>query len=189
MLLFSQKHRVNERKQLKLHYEQLLRQKVSAENRIQNLLLSRHIEKEKFERIINSIVTREKSRVFKLNIRFTEDKRERKMKRTQSGRNTSKKSLDSVEVDYQITISSGEQAIQVPVTLKIRGDNGFATIPLRKTASGEQPFQPNASHEFTARTNDVGRIQRITVEHQGTDSELLWHLKAVQIKKGNNTYK
>mgnify|MGYP002384209346 FL=1 len=111
------------------------------------------------------------------------------MKRTQSSRNSQKKTFDSVEADYQITINSGEQAIQVPVILKIRGENGFATIPLRKTTNDEQPFQPNASHQFTARANDVGRIQRITIEHQGTDYELLWHLKTVEIRKGNDTYK
>jgi hypothetical protein len=35
----------------------------------------------------------------------------------------------------------------------------------------------------------VGKIKRIVIEHQGTDEQLLWHIKTVQIKKDNETYK
>jgi hypothetical protein len=62
-------------------------------------------------------------------------------------------------------------------------------IPLTKTKTNEKPFQSKSTHEFTCRTNDVGKIKRITIEHQGTDQELIWHLKTIQIKKGNETYR
>jgi hypothetical protein len=62
-------------------------------------------------------------------------------------------------------------------------------IPLTKTKTNEKPFQSKSTHEFTCRTNDVGKIKRITIEHQGTDQELIWHLKTIQIKKGTETYK
>lgn len=94
-----------------------------------------------------------------------------------------------LETDYDITISTGDQAIQVPVILKIRGENGNVNIPLTKTKTGETPFQSKSAQEFTHRAADIGKIRRITIEHQGTDQNLLWHLKTVQIKKGNETYK
>jgi hypothetical protein len=94
-----------------------------------------------------------------------------------------------LDADYDIIISTGDKAFEVPVTLRIRGDNGIINIPLIKTKTDEKPFQSKSTHEFTCRTTDVGKIKRITIEHQGTDQDLLWHLKTIQIKKGNDTYK
>ena len=73
--------------------------------------------------------------------------------------------------------------------LKIHGENGIVQIPLTKTKTGDQPFQAKSTHEFSSHTNDVGKIKKITIEHQGTEQDLLWHLKTVQIKKGTETYK
>jgi predicted metalloprotease with PDZ domain len=72
--------------------------------------------------------------------------------------------------------------------LKIRGDNGLVTIPLAKTKTDETPFQAKSNQEFSSHALDVGKIKKITIEHQGTEKDLLWHLKTVQIKKGNETY-
>lgn len=94
-----------------------------------------------------------------------------------------------VDVDYDIIISTGDQTIEVPVTLKIRGENGTTNIPLTKTKTGEKPFQSKSTQEFTEKTTDVGKIKRITIEHQGTEENLVWHIKTIQIKKGNETYK
>jgi hypothetical protein len=77
----------------------------------------------------------------------------------------------------------------VPVTIKIRGETGLICIPLTKTKSGEKAFQSKSTDEFACRTRDVGKINRITIEHEGTDVETIWHVKTVQIKKGNETYK
>lgn len=111
------------------------------------------------------------------------------MKRRHSEKLPQKKNLHSLETDYQIIINSGEQVIQDPVLLRIRGDNSCITIPLTKTIKDEKPFQSNTSHEFHVHMNDIGKIKRITIEHEGKDLNLLWHLKTVQIKKGNEIYK
>ncbi len=95
----------------------------------------------------------------------------------------------SLDVDYDIIISTGDQAFEIPVILKIRGENGIINIPLTKTKTGDKPFQSKSIQEFTTHTTDVGKIKRIILEHQGTDQNLLWHVKTIQIKKGNETYK
>lgn len=95
----------------------------------------------------------------------------------------------SLDVDYDIIISTGDQAFKIPVILKIRGENGIVNIPLTKSKTGETPFQSKSTQEFTSRTTDVGKIKRIILEHQGTDQNLIWHVKTIIIKKGNETYK
>lgn len=60
---------------------------------------------------------------------------------------------------------------------------------MNKSKSGEKPFRSKATDEFTCRTNDVGKIKRITFEHEGNDDKLVWHIKSVQIKKDNETHK
>ena len=50
-------------------------------------------------------------------------------------------------------------------------------------------FKQKQTDEFTCRTTDVGKIRRATIEHQGTDEKAVWHIKSVQIKKENETYK
>lgn len=94
-----------------------------------------------------------------------------------------------LDADYEIIISTGDQGIEAPVVLKIRGDNGLVSIPLSKSKNSDKPFQSKSNDEFTCQTNDVGKIKRITLEHEGTDDKLLWHVKTVQIKKDNETYK
>ncbi len=95
----------------------------------------------------------------------------------------------SLDTDYAISVSTGDQAIDAPVVLKIRGEHGIVSIPLTKSTTNTKPFQSKSTDEFTCRTNDVGKIKRIVIEHQGTDEQLLWHIKTVQIKKDNETYK
>ncbi len=95
----------------------------------------------------------------------------------------------SLDIDYNITTTTGNQSIDVPVSLKVRGENGIVGIPLAKTKSDEKPFQSNSTNEFACRTTDVGKIRCITIEHHGTDRDIIWHLKSVQIKKGNETFK
>ncbi|CAF3373219.1 unnamed protein product [Rotaria sp. Silwood1] len=107
------------------------------------------------------------------------------MKRSQSARPASKKRND---VDYEIKTTTGEKTYDGKITLKIRGEFGLITIPLSKTKSGEKPFQSKATDEFTCRTNDVGKIIRIIIEYNGTKSDNIWHLKKIQIIKGNETY-
>ena len=75
------------------------------------------------------------------------------MKRTQSAKSALSKRdgkiesifllyfILSLDADYDIIISTGDEAFQVPVTLKIRGENGIVSIPLTKTKTGEKPFQ------------------------------------------------
>lgn len=94
-----------------------------------------------------------------------------------------------LDADYEIIISTGDHEFQAPVVLKIRGDNGIVSIPLYKSKTSDKPFQAKSTNEFTCRTNDVGKIKRITLEHEGTDDKLLWHIKTVQIKKDNENYK
>ena len=95
----------------------------------------------------------------------------------------------SLDADYTISITTGDQSFDAPVTLKIRGDNGIVSIPLTKTKSNAKPFQAKATDEFTCRTTDVGKIRRVMIEHQGTDEKIVWHVKSVQIKKENETYR
>jgi hypothetical protein len=97
--------------------------------------------------------------------------------------------FSSLDTDYEISISTGDQALDAPVVLKIRGDNGIVSIPLTKTKTDAKPFQSKSNDEFTCRTTDVGKIKRITIEHQGTDEQILWHIKTVQIKKENEISK
>jgi hypothetical protein len=95
----------------------------------------------------------------------------------------------SLDADYTISITTGDQSLDAPVTLKIRGDLGIVGIPLTKTKTNAKPFQAKATDEFTCQTTDVGKIRRATIEHQGTDEKIVWHIKSVQIKKENETYK
>ncbi|CAF0819854.1 unnamed protein product [Rotaria sp. Silwood1] len=95
---------------------------------------------------------------------------------------------ETKDVDYEIKTTTGEKTYDGKITLKIRGEFGLITIPLSKTKSGEKPFQSKATDEFTCRTNDVGKIIRIIIEYNGTKSDNIWHLKKIQIIKGNETY-
>ncbi|CAF3803025.1 unnamed protein product [Rotaria sordida] len=101
---------------------------------------------------------------------------------------TSKLVAKTKDADYEIIISTGEQALEATVTLKIRGENGTVRIPLTQTKNGDTPFQSKSTNEFTCRTTDVGKIRRVIIEHDGTDKNMVWHLKTMQIKKGNETY-
>ena len=94
----------------------------------------------------------------------------------------------TVDADYEITVVTGEQSLDGAVTLHIRGDNGMVTIPLTKTTEGNQPFQSKSTDRFTCQTTDVQRIRRIQIETNPSDSNQIWNLKNVQIKKGNQTY-
>lgn len=94
----------------------------------------------------------------------------------------------SLDADYTIITSTGDQKIDVPVSMKVRGEHGTVSIPLTKTKGGEKPFQAKATDEFTCRTTDVGKIQQITIEHNESKDDVLWHLKTVDIKKGTETY-
>jgi hypothetical protein len=124
------------------------------------------------------------------------------MKRIQSEKPPSKKRYGKIyhitiflspiilflDADYTIITFTGDQGIEVSVSLKIHGENGSVSIPLKQTKSGEKPFQPKSTNEFTCRTTDVRKIQRITIELDQTNQDVLWHLKTIQIKKGNETY-
>ncbi|CAF0916703.1 unnamed protein product [Adineta steineri] len=107
------------------------------------------------------------------------------MGKSQSEKSASKKRSDA---DYAITISTGEEGIEAPVSMKVRGDNGTVSIPLTQTKGGEKSFQSKSKSEFTCQTTDVGKIQCITVEHNEKEKDVLWHIKTVQITKGSETY-
>ncbi|CAF2907936.1 unnamed protein product [Rotaria sp. Silwood2] len=115
-------------------------------------------------------------------------KSETPRKASKTADTTSKLVVRMKDADYEIITSTGEQALEAPVTIKIRGENGIVRIPLTQTKNGEQPFQSKSTNEFTCRTTDVGKIRQITVEHNGMDKNIIWHLKTIQIKKGNETY-
>jgi len=92
---------------------------------------------------------------------------------------------ETKDSDYEITITTGVQALQASANLKIRGEKGIVTIPLTKTTSGNEPFQANATDTFVCQTTDVGRIRRITLENTETNPEKIWHVQTVEIKKDN----
>lgn len=97
--------------------------------------------------------------------------------------------MNFLDANYDITITTGDQGIEAAVVLKVAGETGTVRIPLTQTKNDAKPFQAKSNSEFTCETNDVGKIRRITIEHEGTDPNLVWHLKTVQIKKGDDTYK
>ncbi|CAF0753759.1 unnamed protein product [Rotaria sp. Silwood1] len=117
------------------------------------------------------------------------------LKKSETPRKTSK-TADTIsklvtktkDTDYEIITSTGEQTLEASITLNIRGENGIVRIPLTQTKTGEKPFQSKSTNEFTCRTTDVGKIRRIIIEHNGTDKNMVWHLKTIQIKKGHETY-
>ncbi|CAF2065081.1 unnamed protein product [Rotaria magnacalcarata] len=117
------------------------------------------------------------------------------LKKTGTPRKASKRSdcvpktaVKMTDANYEIIISTGDQALEASAAIKIHGNNGTVRIPLTETKSGDKPFQSKSTSEFTSETNDVGKIKRIIIEHDGTDTNVIWHLKSVQIKKENETY-
>ena len=90
---------------------------------------------------------------------------------------------------YKIKIGTGERTFHGTVNVKIRGEHGIVTVPLETTKSGAAPFQSKATDEFTCRTTDVGRIKRITIECSGLEKKNSWHLRRIQITKGDEVYK
>ncbi|CAF2254000.1 unnamed protein product [Rotaria magnacalcarata] len=117
------------------------------------------------------------------------------LKKTGTPRKASKRSdcvpktaVKMTDANYEIIISTGDQALEASAAIKIHGNNGTVRIPLTETKSGDKPFQSKSTSEFTSETNDVGKIKRIIIEHDGTDTNVIWHLKSVQIKKESETY-
>ncbi|CAF1064509.1 unnamed protein product [Rotaria sordida] len=100
-------------------------------------------------------------------------------------RPSSKKQND---IDYEIKTTTGEKSFDGKITFKIRGELGIITIPLTKTKTDAKPFQSKATDEFLCRTNDVGKLRRIIIEYNGTKNDNVWHLKKLQIIKGNEIY-
>ena len=124
------------------------------------------------------------------------------MKRSQSARPYNKKrhgknkdtissscnrSFISLDTDYTIKVSTGDRAFNGSARIKILGEHGIITIPL--TQPGVKLFQSKASDLFTNRTTDVGKIKRITIEGIGIDQKNTWHVKKIQIIKGQHVYK
>ncbi|CAF3864693.1 unnamed protein product [Adineta steineri] len=101
---------------------------------------------------------------------------------------TSTSDVKIKDVDYTIKVVTGDKAFNGIVNIKIRGVNGIITIPLSDTNSGAKPFQAKSSDEFTNRTTDVGKIKRITIECHDIEKRNTWHLKRIQILKGNQVY-
>ena len=91
------------------------------------------------------------------------------------------------DVDYTIVTRTDDDALQGSASIRIRGDRGIVTIPLSNTVSGQKPFRSNTDDEFICRTNDVGKVKCVTVENHGMDEDKVWHLKSLQIQKGNDT--
>ena len=61
------------------------------------------------------------------------------------GISSSFNSILSLDADYTISITTGDQSVDAPVTLKIRGDHGTVSIPLTKTKTNAKPFQAKAN--------------------------------------------
>lgn len=95
----------------------------------------------------------------------------------------------AIDVDYEIITGTGGKTYDGTINIKIRGEFGIISIPLSKAKSGEKPFQSNANDEFTCRTTDVGKIQRVTLEYNGAKDDNVWHLKKLQITKDTEIYK
>jgi hypothetical protein len=95
----------------------------------------------------------------------------------------------NIDINYEIKTTTGEKTFQGDVTIKIRGEFGIICIPLSNTKSGNKPFQSKAIDVFTSETTDVGKIKRITIEHNQIKPNYSWHLKKIQIIKGIETYK
>jgi hypothetical protein len=93
-----------------------------------------------------------------------------------------------LDILYEIKTTTGEKTFEGDVTVKIRGEFGIINIPLSKTVSGEKPFRSKAIDVFTSRTNDVGKIKRLTVETTETRPNHDWYLKRIQIIKGTEIY-
>ncbi|UJR10158.1 hypothetical protein I4U23_014374 [Adineta vaga] len=89
---------------------------------------------------------------------------------------------------YTIKVATGERTFNGTVNIRIRGEHGLLTIPLETTKSGAIPFQSKASDEFKYRTTDVGKIKRITIECTGIDKKNSWHMRRIQIIKGDEVY-
>ena len=98
-------------------------------------------------------------------------------------------SFVSIDTDYEIKTTTGHQTFEGNVNIKIRGDLGIIKIPLSNTQSGNKPFQSKANDVFTTRTTDVGKVKRITIEHDETRVNQCWYLKKIQIIKSKQTYK
>ncbi|CAF0923501.1 unnamed protein product [Adineta ricciae] len=101
---------------------------------------------------------------------------------------TSTSDVERKDAVYKIKVGTGERTFHGTVNIKIRGEHGIVIIPLETTKSGATPFQSKATDEFTSRTTDVGRIKRITIECSGLDKKNSWHLRRIQITKGEEVY-
>ncbi|CAF0862963.1 unnamed protein product [Adineta ricciae] len=85
---------------------------------------------------------------------------------------TSTSDVERKDAVYKIKVGTGERTFHGTVNIKIRGEHGIS----------------KATDEFTSRTTDVGRIKRITIECSGLDKKNSWHLRRIQITKGEEVY-
>lgn len=96
---------------------------------------------------------------------------------------------NTIDDDYEIKTTTGEKSFEGKVTIKLRGEYGIISIPLLQSASKEKPFQLKTTDVFTSRTTDVGKIKRLIIELDDAQTDQTWHLKKIQVIKGNETYK
>ncbi|CAF1570540.1 unnamed protein product [Didymodactylos carnosus] len=77
------------------------------------------------------------------------------------------------------------------VGITIFGDKGETSqLPLTDTKQGKvASFEENTTNEFEIEGDDVGKINKINIGHNGKGTEQAWHLSLVEIHKGGDSYK
>ncbi|CAF1409527.1 unnamed protein product [Adineta ricciae] len=93
-------------------------------------------------------------------------------------------------VNYKVIIVTGESGIDANVILCIFGEKDTtANLPLRTTKDGSPAkFHQDSTLEFDIRTEDVGKITKINIGHDGNDSKQQWFLKSIHIEKKDEQY-
>jgi hypothetical protein len=83
---------------------------------------------------------------------------------------------------------TGNEPFNGQITIRIVGEQGMVHMPLSTSKTGQVPFQSKATDEFACNMANVGRIERVIIEHENVSETNRLHWKKLQIFKGNENY-
>ncbi|CAF0906528.1 unnamed protein product [Adineta steineri] len=95
------------------------------------------------------------------------------------------------DINYKVTVVTGESGIDANVILCIYGDDETTTtnLALKTTKDGsDAKFDRESTVEFDLKAVDVGKIKKINIGHDGKGSEQQWFLKSIKIEKNDELY-
>ncbi|XP_029447144.1 lipoxygenase homology domain-containing protein 1 [Rhinatrema bivittatum] len=85
--------------------------------------------------------------------------------------------------DWKVTVLTGKAGTQANVTLWIYGDKGSAGPIILGQDNKKKLFLPGQEDEFQIEIQNVGKIYKLRIGHDGTSDQPEWNLQKVTLQK------